>query len=475
MDAEVRRSPIVFLSHSHRDKRLARRLVRRMSVHGIKVWIDERELRIGAALESSIRAQIRDSDVFLVIASRAAATSRWVALETECALEYEKTIIPVFNDPGFVHERYEDFLGVDASSPQLLSRNLHQMMEDLFRALGGELPPPDPGLLAAGLRELAREQPNLEPLIAGYIDSEGLHRENSETVWSVDFCSLDEALDALFDLSPDSRSVFHAAYGFCERGAGVRALFSWIKLSGDGDTPLVTAVGSRELDSSLIPVAIELLAACRPPNNQALYQFIHHNAAQFDEEARRSVIRLVTWPIRADPGRSGDVMAWVALKHFPDAEEIQRMWTRWILDGAFDGDPCSPVLLADYFVRGPKEGLPWELLNEALRSHLRRHLRSGERGKVLIAMEHIRAAADADAPVLGLLLSEAYGVSSTFEWNRWKERDPETAEKMKWYVHHISNEAAGDRNWLRAMKGVDESMEFDRLRRQVLDEPTAGS
>ena len=316
----------VFLSHSHQDKRVARRLVRRLTAHGIKVWLDERELRAGAALTSSIRGHIRSADTLLVIASRASADSKWVGMELEFARKHQKTIIPLFIEPLAAHQRFRDYLGADAMAPQAFADVVHGLMRDLFLSLDVELPPADPAVLTAGLRQLAGEEPDLAPLILGCLDSTGLHQENMDTVHGVAFHALDDALNALFDLRPNEFDGLHAAYGFCMAGAGVRALSSWIDATGDGELPLVTAVGSRALNPTLIPTAIKLLAACNPTNNHALYNFIHHNSAQLDEVQRRSVIRLATWPVRSDTSRLGDVLGWVAFKHFPDAMEIRQMW-----------------------------------------------------------------------------------------------------------------------------------------------------
>jgi hypothetical protein len=109
----------------------------------------------------------------------------------------------------------------------------------------------------------------------------------------------------------------------------------------------------------------------------------------------------------------------MCLVGFPDAVEIQQMWTRWIHAGAFDGKPNSSMDLARYLTSAHKEGLSgWEPVNKALRNHVRGCLRPGDKGKVVVAMNHVRAAADAGAPVLGSLLREAEGVSGTAEWNR---------------------------------------------------------
>ncbi|MGE0824311.1 MAG: toll/interleukin-1 receptor domain-containing protein [Candidatus Binatia bacterium] len=462
-------APRVFLSHSHSDKRVARRLVRRLTAHGIKVWIDERELRLGAGLTSSIRGQIQNADLMLVVASQASVTSEWVGLEVEFARQQSKPIVPFFIEPVAKHDLFRDHLGIDATSPQTFADAVHDLMRDLFLSFDLELPPADPAMLTAGLRELAKEEPDLAPLILGCLESEGLHQDNMDTVYKASFHPLDDALNALFDLMPKKQIAYHAASGFCLAGAGARALSSWIAATGDGDLPLVTAVGSKRLEPMLIVTAIKLLGACEPPNNHALYQFIHHNAAQLDQGQHRAVLRLVTWPVRGDTDRLADVLGWVALKHFPDAVEIQQMWSRWVYGGAFDGKPSAPIYLARYLASAHKERLPgWEGVSEALRSHVRDYLRSGDENKVVTAVEHIRAAADTRAPVLTALLREAEGVSATAEWNAWEERDREAAERMKWYVFEFAEEAAGERNWFRAYEGVERAVAFEKQRRRIL-------
>jgi hypothetical protein len=460
--------PTVFLSHSHVDKRVARRLVRRLTAHGIKVWIDERGLRIGSTLTSSIRTQIEGADALLVVASQASAVSEWVGLELECAREHGKTVIPLFIESVEDHERFRNILGVNAKSPQAFAGVVHDVMRDLFRSFDLELPQPDPAVLTAELRALAKEEPDLAPLINGCMDSQGLHQENMDTALKAHFHSLDEALNALFDLMPNNSTAFHAAYGFCLAGAGARALSSWIDATGDGGLPLASAVGKR-LDPALIATAIQLLGSCNPPNNSALYSFINDNADQFDQGQRRAVLRLVTWPLRENTERFADVLGWVALRHFPDAVEIQQMWSRWISTGSFDGKPHSAEHLARYLADANKEELRgWDDVNEALRSHVRAYLRSGDKQKVVIAVDHIKAAADKGAPVLAALLREANGVSGTAEWEDWSKRDPDTAEWMRWYVFEFAKEAAGDRSWSRACDGVEKMIAFENESRRIL-------
>ena len=457
--------PTLFLSHSHKDRRVARRLVRRLSAHGIKVWIDERELRLGSTLTESLQDQINAADALLVIASNASAVSKWVGLELECAKEHEKDIIPLFIDPVAEHECFRDHLGVDATSPQGFADAVYDLMRNLFRSRNLELPSPDLKLLDVELRQIAREEPDLAPLILGCLDSKGLHQDNVNTAYKAAFHPLDETLNTLFDLNPNDSIAYHLASGFALTGAGTRPLTLWIAKTGDGGLPLASAVG-RRIDKTLIPTAIKLLGTCDPPNNQALYQFIHDNADQFDEEQRRSVIRLVTWPVRTDISNFGDVLGFVALENFPETVEIQQMWGRWITSGAFDK---RPDLLAHHLADAHEKELPGlESINEALRSHVRSGLRAGDKQKAVTAVDHIQAAADKGVPVLSALLREAEGVSGTAEWEKWEARDPKTADWMRCYVVAHMEEARGDRNWSRAWDNAERTFAFEQERKRRL-------
>jgi hypothetical protein len=65
----------VFISYAHSDKVAARRVVRELTSRRIGVWIDERELRLGAALTASIKQQIDEAEAVVVVASTASSNS----------------------------------------------------------------------------------------------------------------------------------------------------------------------------------------------------------------------------------------------------------------------------------------------------------------------------------------------------------------------------------------------------------------
>ncbi len=179
-------------------------------------------------------------------------------------------------------------------------------------------------------------------------------------------------------------------------------------------------------------------------------------------------MRLVTFPIREDAGYSADVAAFLALKHFPASTDIQQMWVRWIYSAVFDRKPGSPFTLAKHMADARADGLSgWDPIYEAVRSHVRKRLRCGEKSNVETGIDHIRAAADRGSPALAVLLSQARGVSGTAEWDDWRRKDPKTAEWMECYLHSMAQEAAGDRDWLRALKEAKQTLEFMEERRSL--------
>lgn len=464
----VSAAPTVFLSHAHEDKRVARRLVRRLTAHGVDVWIDERELRFGARLTKSLCEQIERADVLLVVASEAAAASDWVPLELSAALDSGTAVVPFLIEPVAKLELFRDHLGVDATSPQRFADAVHTFMRDLFLSQDRETPPADPATLTAGLRQLVAEEPALRPfLLACLEDGHDWHYDTGELVFEAAFHDLDFALSAVFDRAPVQDNAHHAAFGFRNAGAGTRALRSWIEATGDGELVLVFALGER-LAPELIDTAIGLLRSCEPPNDHALYQFIDRNAEQLDDKQRQDVIGLIIWPLRHADGRHAVTLGWVALKHFPEAMEIRNVWTRWVDAGGFDKKAHD---LARTLARMHDERVPGaNYIGEALQRRVREQLRSADEKNVWLALNQIRAATDAKAPVLGSLLREARGVSGTHEWRQWEVRDRAAFERMESYVTEFANEAAGGGDWYRATTNAKQEIENKAELRRLLAE-----
>lgn len=126
----------VFLSHNENDKPFARRLGADLESHGIKVWIDEAEIKIGDSLIEKISDGLREIDYVAVILSLNSVKSKWVQEEINIAMYRQisnKTIkiLPILyqkcEQPIFLEGRkYCDFLDVNK-----YQESLKELIEDI--------------------------------------------------------------------------------------------------------------------------------------------------------------------------------------------------------------------------------------------------------------------------------------------------------------------------------------------------------
>jgi hypothetical protein len=80
----------VFICYSSHDREFARRLAGDLRSNGVRVWIDEGEMRLGDSLIGRIEGGLQEVKHLGVILSRAAAQSEWVQKEVRIAVELEK-------------------------------------------------------------------------------------------------------------------------------------------------------------------------------------------------------------------------------------------------------------------------------------------------------------------------------------------------------------------------------------------------
>lgn len=109
----------VFLSHSHADKKFCRYLARKLDSAGIKVWVDNAEIRIGDSLIEKLRSAIDEVDYVIAVLSSNSVESEWVKRELDIAMNQEiesrrLKVMPVLRDdvdfPWFLKGKlYADF------------------------------------------------------------------------------------------------------------------------------------------------------------------------------------------------------------------------------------------------------------------------------------------------------------------------------------------------------------------------------
>ncbi len=87
---KVQAAPTLFLCHSSRDKRFARRIARDLSGLGVAVWYDDWQLEAGDSLHDCIAKAIEESSCVGVVLSPDSMNSRWCKAELSQALAREK-------------------------------------------------------------------------------------------------------------------------------------------------------------------------------------------------------------------------------------------------------------------------------------------------------------------------------------------------------------------------------------------------
>jgi hypothetical protein len=98
----------VFISHSERDKDLARRVADGLHQEGLDVWLTEAEVFPGDNCARKVGQALEESQAMVVLLTPAALDSGWVRQEIEYALgslNYRQRLIPVLvgePTPGFM-------------------------------------------------------------------------------------------------------------------------------------------------------------------------------------------------------------------------------------------------------------------------------------------------------------------------------------------------------------------------------------
>jgi hypothetical protein len=132
-----------FISHSSRNAAVARKIERGLEVRGLDAWLDDSEMRRGVVLTDKLQESIRDARCLLLVWSKAAARSRWVATEWLMAVHLRRFIIPMAVD--------------DAKLPQCMEQIVH---------LRGNLTKQRLEQLAADVRDAPGEPSRLTPMLA---------------------------------------------------------------------------------------------------------------------------------------------------------------------------------------------------------------------------------------------------------------------------------------------------------------------
>jgi hypothetical protein len=88
----------VFISHSSKEKWIARQIAREIEALGAATWLDIKDLRGGDEMRRSVKRGIRSCDEVVVLLSSHSTVSQWVSFEVGVAYAYRNRITLVLND-----------------------------------------------------------------------------------------------------------------------------------------------------------------------------------------------------------------------------------------------------------------------------------------------------------------------------------------------------------------------------------------
>jgi hypothetical protein len=87
-----------FISHSSKDTAQSVRIEKALEKDGHEVWLDRSDIRLGVLLRAELQSAIRENQAVVLVWSKAAAASRWVAAEIITAFHLKRFIIPCVVD-----------------------------------------------------------------------------------------------------------------------------------------------------------------------------------------------------------------------------------------------------------------------------------------------------------------------------------------------------------------------------------------
>jgi len=126
----------VFISYCSQDRGFAKKLSSDLRLFGVRVWIDEGEIKVGDSLIEKIRQGIDQVEYLAVVLTPASANSEWVKKEVDIAMNQEiegrkVKVLPLLLEPcempGFLKgKKYADFM-TDDLYQQTLSELLHRL------------------------------------------------------------------------------------------------------------------------------------------------------------------------------------------------------------------------------------------------------------------------------------------------------------------------------------------------------------
>jgi len=126
----------VFLCHSSHDKAFVRLLASRLRTYGVKVWLDEAELRVGDSLIERIGTALDNMDYIAAVLSPSSIDSEWVKRELRVALDREfrekkVVVLPVLLAKVPIPPFLRDKIYANFSAPEKFEESFQSLLQTL--------------------------------------------------------------------------------------------------------------------------------------------------------------------------------------------------------------------------------------------------------------------------------------------------------------------------------------------------------
>jgi hypothetical protein len=89
---------IVFISHSSKDRWVARQISKEIESLGAKTWLDLKDLQGGDVIRTSVKKGINKSKEAVILISANSISSQWVSYEAGIADGQDKRVTPILNN-----------------------------------------------------------------------------------------------------------------------------------------------------------------------------------------------------------------------------------------------------------------------------------------------------------------------------------------------------------------------------------------
>ncbi|MFX0141832.1 MAG: toll/interleukin-1 receptor domain-containing protein [Candidatus Hodarchaeota archaeon] len=128
----------VFLSHNYKDKVFARKLASHLKIAGVRVWLDEAELKLGDSLIEKLSTAIKKMNYLAVLLSKNSVSSKWVKKEVNIALNEEicgrkVKVLPLVIENCSIPFFLRDKLYADFTKPENYINSLQLLLDRILQ------------------------------------------------------------------------------------------------------------------------------------------------------------------------------------------------------------------------------------------------------------------------------------------------------------------------------------------------------